>query len=157
MNTPINTSAKYFLYDYWIALESFKIKGCIGTKRPMPCLHIHTFILFSFLCFIFQSQRQIFLFFFFFFFFIIFYYSFYRYCIVKNNCCVFLASTLNSFCFVVNAFSVSSNVQASVSVFLSISILKLSHYLVYLWSLCKYFLYQEFSSKNLFLENHNKK
>ena len=29
--------------------------------------------------------------------------------IVKNKCCVFLASTLNSFCFIVNVLLVSSN------------------------------------------------
>ena len=29
--------------------------------------------------------------------------------IAKNKCCVFLASMLNSFCFIVNALSVSSN------------------------------------------------
>ena len=35
-------------------------KGCIGMKRIMPCLHIHVFILFSFLCLTFQARRQLF-------------------------------------------------------------------------------------------------
>ena len=33
-------------------------KECIVTKRIMPCLHIHVFISFSFLCLIFQARRQ---------------------------------------------------------------------------------------------------
>ena len=35
-------------------------------------------------------------------------FSFCRYCIVKNKSCVFLAGTLNGFCFIGNALSVSS-------------------------------------------------
>ena len=73
----------------------------------MPCLHIHAFIAFSFLCLIFQAPRQFF--------------SFSSLhviihsigtAIVKNRCCVFVESTLNSFCFIGNALSISSSSEA---------------------------------------------
>ena len=100
--TPMNTAAKYLLSDYWWELESIEIRGCIGTKRVMPCLHIHVFIAFSFLCLIFQAPTQfLFLFLlllFFFIFFITFYDDFIGTAIVKNKRCVFLPSSLNGFC-----------------------------------------------------------
>ena len=51
LDTPMNTAEKYSLNDYWWALARIEIKGYIGTKRFMSCLHIHVFILFCFLWF----------------------------------------------------------------------------------------------------------
>ena len=81
---------------YWWELETKETKWCIGSKRVMPSLCIHIFFAlfhlfhFSFptLHFIIHSIRT---------------------AIVKNKCCVFLVSTLNDFCFIENAVSVSSN------------------------------------------------
>ena len=59
---------------------------------------MHVFIVFSFLCLVFQARRQ---------FFssssLHFIIHFVSTPIVKNECCAFLASTLDSFCFTGNA------------------------------------------------------
>ena len=81
-------------------------KRCIGTRRIMPCVHIHVFISFSFLCFIFQARRQLFSLST-----LHFIIHFIDTAIVKNRCCVFLASTLNSLCFIGNPLSVPNNTR----------------------------------------------
>ena len=96
LNTPMNTAAKYLLRDYWWELETKEIKWCIGSKRVMPSLCIHIlFALFHLFDFSFSTLH-----------FII---HSIRTATVKNKCCVFLVSTLNGFCFIGNAVSVSSN------------------------------------------------
>ena len=92
----MNTAAKYLLRDYWWELETKEIKWCIGSKRVMPSLCIHIlFALFHLFDFSFSTLH-----------FII---HSIRTATVKNKCCVFLVSTLNGFCFIGNAVSVSSN------------------------------------------------
>ena len=89
LNTPMNTTPKYSLNNYWWALESIEIKGCIGTKRVMPCLNINVFISLSFLFdFWFFKQED-------FFFQNFLSFELIGISIVKNKCCVILASTLN--------------------------------------------------------------
>ena len=78
LNTAINTAAKHMLNDYWWALKS---KGCIGTKRAMPCV----FISISFFWLILSAQRQLFSFFW-----IFFIIRFTDTAIAKNKCCLFL-------------------------------------------------------------------
>ena len=80
----MDKAAKYLLNDYWRLLESIGIKGE------------------SFLCLIFQERRQ-----FFSFSTLHFIICFIVTAIVKNRCCVFLASTLNIFYFIGNALSPS--------------------------------------------------
>ena len=81
---------------YWWALWSIEINGCIGTKIFTSSLLPVSSVWF------FKHQDS-----FFFIFFIILYHSCYRYCYCQG-CCVFLASTLNFFCFIGNAVSLSS-------------------------------------------------
>ena len=104
LNTPMNTTPKYSLNNYWWALESIEIKVCIGTKRVMPCLNIHVFISLSFLFdFWFFKQED-------FFFQNFLSFELIGISIVKNKCCVILASTLNRVSVLFgNALSVSSN------------------------------------------------
>ena len=59
----MNIVAKYLQDNYWWALESIEMKGCIGMERVMPRLNTHVFIsLYSinFLCLIFQARRHFF-------------------------------------------------------------------------------------------------
>ena len=73
-------------------------------KKVMPSLQIQVFISFSFVCLIFQAQRQLFSFSL-----LYFVIHFIGTAVVKNKCYVFLASKQSSFCFIGNALSVSDN------------------------------------------------
>ena len=86
---------KILANDFWWVLESIKVNKYIGMKRVMSCLHIHVFISFSFLCLTLNFLNSII--------------HFTGTAIVKNKCYVFLASMLNSLCFIGNALSVTSN------------------------------------------------
>ena len=80
-------------------------KGCIGTKRVMPGLHIHVFISLNFHCLIVQAQRH--------FFFIRAIIHFIGTAIVKKKYCTcqkfYSKYAKQNFCFVDSALSVSSN------------------------------------------------